>query len=92
MHHFVYLAEHAELDTAERFLTSADASFESLATHPLIGLPLTVRNPALTGIRKWRIKGFENHLIFYISRKDGISIVRVLHAAQDWWSLLGIDN
>ncbi len=28
-------------------------------------------------------------LVFYEQRPDGVSIVRVLHAASDWWSLLG---
>jgi toxin ParE1/3/4 len=36
------------------------------------------------------INGFETFPIFYVPREDGVSIVRVLHAAQDWWSLLGI--
>ena len=43
-------------------------------------------------MRKWRVKDFDNHLIFYLPRPDGVSIVRVLHAASDWWSLLGIDD
>ncbi|MBK9308394.1 MAG: XRE family transcriptional regulator [Nitrospira sp.] len=38
------------------------------------------------------ITGFENHLIFYIPQPDGVSIVRVLHAARDWWSLLGLET
>ncbi len=40
---------------------------------------------------KWRIKGFDNHLIFYMLRSEGVSIVRVLYAKRDWWTLLGID-
>lgn len=32
--HFVYLAENAGLDTAERFLTNAEASFNHLAAQP----------------------------------------------------------
>jgi len=43
-------------------------------------------------MRKWRVKGFESFLIFYMTRQDGISIVRVLHAAQDWWRLLDIES
>jgi len=39
---------------------------------------------------KWRVPDFEDFLIFYLPRRDGISVVRVLHAAQDWWSLLGM--
>jgi toxin ParE1/3/4 len=41
-------------------------------------------------MRKWQVKGFEKFLIFYLPHSKGVSIVRVLHAAQDWWSLLGI--
>jgi toxin ParE1/3/4 len=89
---FVYLAENASLDTAERFLTNAEISFSDLADQPMIGAPLAVRQPALAGIRKWRVKDFDNHLIFYVPRPDGVSIVRVLHAARDWWSLLGIED
>jgi toxin ParE1/3/4 len=32
--HFVYLAENAGLDTAERFLDNAEASFTGLAKQP----------------------------------------------------------
>ena len=63
-----------------------------LAAHPLIGAALTLQHPDLAGIRKWRVKGFDNHLIFYQPRPDGVSIVRVLHAASDWWELLGLNN
>ena len=88
--HFVYLAENAGLDTAERFLTNAQASFSDLAGQPMIGAALTPRHSELAGIRKWRVKDFDDHLIFYLPRPDGVSIVRVLHAARDWWGLLGL--
>jgi toxin ParE1/3/4 len=41
-------------------------------------------------VRKWRVGGFENYLVFYLPRANGVSIVGVLHAARDWWSLFGI--
>jgi toxin ParE1/3/4 len=90
--HFVYLAENAGLDTAERFLRQAEASFTDLARQPKMGAPLNLRNPDLANIRKWRVKGFDNHLVFYEPRSDGISVVRVLHAASDWWQLLGYES
>lgn len=90
--HFVHLAENAGLDTAERFLENAQVSFSDLAGQPMIGAPVKLRNPALAGIRKWHVKDFRNYLIFYLPRPDGISVVRVLHAAQDWWGLLGVDD
>jgi toxin ParE1/3/4 len=55
-----------------------------------MGAPLSLRSPKLAGLRKWRVGGFENFLIFYLPRPDGVTIVRILHAAQDWWTLLGI--
>lgn len=88
--HFVYLAENASLETAERFLDSAKASFDELAGAPLIGAPVNSRHPNLAGMRRWRVREFENFLIFYLPRADGVTVVRVLHAARDWWSLLGL--
>lgn len=88
---YVYLAEHADEVTAERFLVQAERSFELLATQPYMGATLTLKCSELAGLRKWNIEGFENTLVFYLPRGEGVSIVRVLHAARDWWSLLGID-
>ena len=90
--HFVYLAEEAGLDVAERFLANAEASFNDLAQQPKMGAPLTLKPPDLANVRKWRIKGFDNHLVFYEPRPDGVSIVRILHATRDWWQLLGFDD
>jgi toxin ParE1/3/4 len=90
--HFVYLEEQAGLDLAERFLSHAQVSFEELARQPMICAPLPHAQPDLSGIRKWRVKGFDRHLIFYQPTSDGISIVRVLHAASDWWNLLGFEE
>ena len=89
--HFIYLAENAGLETAERFLANAEATFNNLACQPMIGTPLASQHSALAGLRKLRVKDFENHLIFYLPRSGGVSIVRVLYAARDWWRLLGIE-
>ena len=89
--HYVYFAENASLVTADRFLARAEATFNELTEHPAIGAPLTLRRSELDGIRKWRVKDFEKFLIFYFPRpRGGVSVVRVLHAAQDWWGMLGL--
>ena len=88
--HFVYLAESASLETAERFLTRAEESFTDLASHPDMGSPLALRARELAGVRKWRVKEFENFLIFYQPGHDGVTVIRVLHASRDWWALLGL--
>jgi toxin ParE1/3/4 len=71
-------------------LLRADRSFADLAGQPDMGAPLVLRRPELVGLRKWRVRDFEDVLIFYRPRPDGVSIVRVLHAATDWWRLLGL--
>lgn len=87
--HFIHLAENAGLDVADRFLVCAESSFTVLARQPMIGAPLTLKHPELANVRKWRVKDFDNYLVFYEPRPDGVSVVRVLHATSDWWGLLG---
>jgi toxin ParE1/3/4 len=86
--HFVYLAENAGPDIADRFLANAESSFNELANQPLIGAPVPLRDPRLADMRKWRVLNFDKFLIFYVPRDDAVSIIRVLHSAQDWWTLL----
>ena len=35
------------------------------------------------GLRRWRVRGFENFLIFYRPIDDGIEVLRVLHGQRD---------
>ena len=88
--HAVHLAIEAGQEIAVRFLESAEKSFALLADQPEMGAPPAFNGPRLAGMRKWSISGFENHLIFYRPRTDGVAIVRVLHGASNWWELLGI--
>jgi toxin ParE1/3/4 len=79
------------LATAERFLVNAETSFAELARQPRLGVQMTLQHAALAGMRKWRVKDFDNHLIFYLPGSGGVSIVRVLHAASDWWGLFEVE-
>jgi toxin ParE1/3/4 len=58
--HYVYLGEHAGVETAERFLANAGVSFRDLSRNPGMGVPLSLRTPKLAGLRKWRVGGFES--------------------------------
>lgn len=86
--HFMYLAENASVSVADRFLTCVDTSIQQLAQHPQMGRAVRSANRRLDGIRKWQVNDFDDYLIFYFSRDHGISIVRVLHAARNWWRML----
>lgn len=55
-------------------------------------LVLSFQNSDLIGIRKWRVRNFENFLIFYLPDSEGVTIVRIMHAAQDWWVLLDVET
>ena len=80
--HFVFIGQGSQ-EAAFRFLEAAQATFEELAAMPEMGNTQEFTNPKLAGIRRWRVRHFESYLIFYRPRKDGIDVVRVIHAAQD---------
>lgn len=81
----------ADVDTARRFARSAAETFTKLASSPGLGSPVEIARPELRGLRKWRVQGFPKLLIFYVALADGVRIVRVIHAAQDWMTRLRME-
>ncbi len=82
----VELATHIgryNVSAANRFLDACEATFEFLSESPQVGAIYLTNNPRLVGSRVFRVKGFPNHLTFYLERQNGIEIVRVLHGARD---------
>jgi toxin ParE1/3/4 len=90
--YFAWLEAEAGTDTAERFLAAADRTFSKLAASPRMAPKVASSNPALVDLHKWQVDGFENLLIFYTVRYGGIEVLRVLHAASDWWALFDPDD
>jgi toxin ParE1/3/4 len=86
----MYLREHGGSEIAQRFLESLQNTFESLAKMPKLGVLCTFESAALRRLRRWPVKGFENWLIFYLPRRDGVEIVHEIHGARDIESLLGV--
>jgi toxin ParE1/3/4 len=83
-----YLEEHGGAEIADRFLDAIRSTFETMAKTPKIGSLCAFRKLALRRIRRWPVKGFENWLIFYQPRRNGVEIVHVIHGARDIESLL----
>ena len=81
--HFVYIGENASEEAAHRFLSSVNRTFDELAGMPQMGATRKFRNPKFQNVRVWRVKHFEKYLIFYRPVKDGIVVLRVIHAARD---------
>lgn len=90
-HHTDYLRTEAGPETASRFVEQARTGFIKLSENPGLGTPVPTRNSDLAGMRKWRIEGFPKMLVFYLPQDRGIRILRIFHAASDWWSQFDIN-
>jgi toxin ParE1/3/4 len=71
------------IEAADRFLESAYATFKALAGMPGMGRPRHLSPFKLRDLRSFRVKGFENYLIFYRPISDGIEVFHILHGARD---------
>ena len=85
--HFAFIAE-TDLEAALRFFDCARLTIAQLARMPGIGSLYSVKNSRLQGLRKWAVKDFRKHLIFYFDRDDALEVVRILYAMQDINSIL----
>jgi toxin ParE1/3/4 len=66
---------------ALRFESATRETFQELLRMPQIGSPQY--HPRFPGMRRWRVRGFEKHLIFYRQSGDNIEIIRILHSSRD---------
>jgi toxin ParE1/3/4 len=80
---FVYFAEEAGVDLAQRYFSAVDQTCALLVKQPQIGATYESGFPELEGLRRIPVKGFENYLIFYLPCSGGIDVIRVLHGARD---------
>jgi toxin ParE1/3/4 len=71
------------VDAADRFIDAAYGTMQTLAHAPEIGWLRTFHTVQISGLRSFRVKGFENYLIFYRPTGDGIEILHVFHGARD---------
>jgi toxin ParE1/3/4 len=84
---FAYIAED-DLEAACRFFDATRLTVAQIARMPGMGSLYPITNPRLQGIRKWAVKGFRAHLIFYCDHDDAVEIVRILSATRDISSIL----
>jgi toxin ParE1/3/4 len=78
-----YLEDHGGEQIAQRFLDATQSTFDALAKMPKLGVLCGFHRPALRRLRRWPVKGFENWLIFYLPKRDGVVIVHLMHGARD---------
>ena len=58
-------------------------TLKDLARTPGVGSRKDFEEPALAEVRTWWVKGFPNHLIYYIALENGIDVLAVMHGAQE---------
>ena len=80
---FTYFGERDGVDLAERYLTAVEETCRRLAEHPRSGTRYDSGIAKLNGLRHFPVKGFENYLVFYFPRRNGIEVIRVMHGARD---------
>ena len=78
-----YLAEHASLEIAVRFLDAVCETIHSIIDSPNIGSPWISDHPRLQNIRKHKVIGFPNHLLFYINSAKTVEVLHLFHGKQD---------
>jgi toxin ParE1/3/4 len=83
-----YLEDQGGVELAGRFVDATQDTFDALAPMPKAGIRCEFSKPALKRVRRWPVKGFENWLVFYLPRRNGVEILHVIHGARDVESLL----
>jgi|SRR5271156_2683749 len=86
---WVWYADNASIDVADRFLEAAERTLTLLSAQPEIGSMLLTRKPELQGLRRFPVSDrFERILLFYFPFEDGVDLVRVVHGSRDLGRLL----
>jgi len=80
---FVYIAEN-DLGKAVYFLAAVEESIEMIAKNPFVGSPRQFQNRKLESLRMWRVKRYEDYLIFYTVEETSVKIIRFFNAKRDF--------
>lgn len=83
-----YLATEANPEVGHHFLVSAHETFSLLATQPEMGWRTRLTHPGLESLRVFRVSRFERMLVLYRPRRDGVEILRVVHASRNLQAFL----
>jgi toxin ParE1/3/4 len=74
---WLYLAENAGNESANKFLKAVKKKCENVAAFPEMG---RVRHEYLVNLRSFP---FGKYIIFYLPLSDGIEVLRIVHSSRD---------
>ena len=77
-----YLVGQSSFNTSDRFLNATTQAYRQLAEMPGMGSPRDY-GQNFSGLRMWHVPKFPTYLIFYRVADMEITILRVLHGAQN---------
>lgn len=83
-----YILGNGSVDAAEQFLELAEATFTQISIVPRIGKSVDFVSDRMGEVRQWRIKNFQDYLVFYRVQDEQIEILRVLHGSRDLEGIL----
>jgi toxin ParE1/3/4 len=83
-----YILGNGNVAAAENFLELAEATFAQILIAPRIGKSVDFVFDHMGEVRQWRIKNFQDYLVFYRVQDDRVEILRVLHGARDLEGIL----
>jgi plasmid stabilization system protein ParE len=83
-----WYAEQGLPHIAERFHGAVMDAIDRICDMPEAGPQRPTRNRRLAGLRAWPVKGFDEFWIYYLVRRDVLTIARVLHSKRDVASIL----
>ena len=76
------LAGRSRFNISDRFLNATTQAYRRLAEMPGIGSPRNY-GQNFSGLRMWHVPEFPKYLIFYRAIDTELTILRVLHGAQN---------
>jgi toxin ParE1/3/4 len=85
------LARRGSIQLGLRFYEAVDQTFSQLASMPRLGRRRIARDTSLADLRSWSIKGFRNHIVFYLPTPKGIEVLHVIHGARDTLGRIGVE-
>ncbi|BAY72660.1 type II toxin-antitoxin system RelE/ParE family toxin (plasmid) [Anabaena sp. FACHB-709] len=83
-----YILVNGNADVAVKFLNAAETTFAQLQKNPGMGKVTQLVVSKLGEIRQWRVKDFQDYLVFYRIQNTTIEILRVFHGARDLANIL----
>jgi toxin ParE1/3/4 len=83
-----YILGNGSVGAAEQFLELAEATFAQISIVPRIGKSVDFVSDRMGEVRQWRVKNFQDYLVFYRVQDEQIEILRVLHGSRDLEGIL----